>query len=63
MNETPVDITRKYSQGLVYPASKDQVLEVLERNGAPAHAVEIIRATSHPKYASPGELLNRLREA
>jgi hypothetical protein len=57
VNETPLEIARKYTRGLVFPASKHQVLDVLERNGAPGYAVEIIRAKVHDKYASPADIM------
>ncbi len=57
MDETPLEVVRLYTQGLEFPATKEQVLESFQRNGAPGEAVEIIRSKNHPRFAAPNEVL------
>lgn len=56
MSESPIDVARRYTQGLDYPASKEQVLDALERNRAPHDVVEIIRSKHHPRFAIASDL-------
>lgn len=62
MEETPLEIANKYTQGLRFPASKDQVLDSLQRNGAPDDVVEIVRSKPNETYASPNELQDHLHK-
>ena len=57
MSESPIDVARRYTQGLDYPASKEQVIDALERNRAPHDVVEIVRSKHHPRFAIASDLL------
>lgn len=56
MDESPIDVARRYTQGLDYPASKEQVIDALERNRAPHDVVELIRSKDHPRFAIASDL-------
>lgn len=60
MNETPVDATRKYSHGIIWPADKDTVIQVFQRNGAPPDIVEAIRNADKPRWVAPSDITNTL---
>lgn len=62
MNNTPLEVTRTYTRGLRFPASKEQVLDALQRNGAPRDVVEIIDSRPHAKFASPADIMVILRQ-
>ena len=62
LDETPLEVSRWNMEGLMFPATKEQVLETLQRQGAPQEAVEKIRSKDHPKYSSPNEVMVYLRE-
>jgi len=62
LEETPLEVSRWNMEGLMFPATKEQVLETLQRQGAPQEAVEKIRSKDHPKYSSPNEVMTYLRE-
>ncbi|HEV2754037.1 MAG TPA: SRPBCC family protein [Solirubrobacteraceae bacterium] len=61
MNETPLEVARLYTRGLKFPATKEQVLESFQRQGAPHEAVEIIRSKNHPRFSGPNEVMVYLR--
>jgi len=60
MQDTPVDATRKYARGLVWPADKATVIEVFERNGAPPDVVAAIRDADKPRWVAPSDVTNTL---
>lgn len=62
MNHTPLEAARTYTRGLNFPASKEQVLDVVQRNGAPRDLVDIIHARPITKFASPADLMVILRQ-
>ncbi len=61
MQETPVDATRKYAQGLSYPANKETVVQVLQRNGAPDDVIQAVRDADKPRWVAPSDLVITLR--
>ena len=63
MQETPVDATRRYARGLVWPADKATVIEVMQRNGAPEDVLRVVRETDKPRWVAPSDLQNSLWKA
>jgi|tagenome__1003787_1003787.scaffolds.fasta_scaffold16336292_1 hypothetical protein len=43
---------QKYLIGITFPAMKDQVIAVLQRNGAPSESIEIIKGNPMNRYVS-----------
>lgn len=50
MEETPIEVTQKYVGRLNWPASKDEVLESVQSNGAPDDVVELIRGMDRETF-------------
>lgn len=61
MYETPLDELHRYLHGVVYPTTRDVVLQTAERNGAPAAAMQRLSAL-RSRVAGPHEALIVLRE-
>ncbi len=62
MYETPLDELQRYLHGIVYPTKRDMVLQLAERNGAPASVLQRLSAL-RSRVAGPHEVLIVLREA
>lgn len=60
MQDTPLDVTVKYLEGIEWPASRDEVVAAAERNGAPADVIDELRTTEHDHYAGPNAVHNAL---
>lgn len=60
MDDTPVEATQKYIDGIVWPASKDEVIRVVAHNGAPDDIVQALRAADKPRFVSPSDIANVL---
>lgn len=60
MQETPLDVTVKYLDGLEWPASHDEVVAAAERNGAPADVIGKLRSIEHEQFAGPNAVHNAL---
>jgi uncharacterized protein DUF2795 len=60
VEETPLDVTVKYLEGIEWPASRDEVVAAAQRNGAPADVIDALRATGHNQYAGPNAVHNAL---
>ena len=58
MEESPVEVTQKYLDGLQWPASKEEVVHAAEGNGAPDDVVEQIRAMDRESFAGINEVHN-----
>lgn len=56
MEETPLEVTSKYLDGVTWPARKAEVLEALERNGAPADALQTVRAADQERFVAPSDV-------
>ena len=59
--DTPLDEMQKYLHGMVYPATRDLVLQTAERNGAPSDVLQRLSAL-RSRVAGPHEVLIVLRE-
>ena len=55
-------MARKWLEGLLFPASKDEVMERAKANHAPASALEALRELDKPNYHNMGALLHHLCE-
>lgn len=60
VQETPIEVTQKYVDHLNWPASKDEVLESAQSNGAPDDVVELIRAMDKDTFAGINDVHNSL---
>jgi len=60
MPDTPLEVAGKYTRGITYPCSKDKVLEIVSRNGAPADVIEQLRTAPYDRYTQPSEILAAL---
>lgn len=60
MQEKPIEVVQKYVDGVNWPASKDEVIEAVERNGAPDDVVEAIRSIDKDRLAGPNDVHNVL---
>lgn len=60
MPDTPLEVAAKYTRGIAYPCSKDEVIEIVSRNGAPADVIEQLRHAPYARYTQPSEILAAL---
>ncbi len=60
MQETPVDATRRYAQGIIWPVDKDTLIEVFQRNGAPDDVIRAIREYYKSRFVAPSDITNAL---
>ncbi len=56
MNEAPIEAARRYVYGVTWPADKEEVLDVIKRNGAPDEVVAIVRSIDHERLTGPNEV-------
>ena len=57
MDETPVEAVEKYlDTSITWPASKDDVIACVERNGAPGELVEALRADGRDRFVGPNQV-------
>lgn len=60
MEDKPLDVTVKYLEGIDWPANKDEVIAVAQRNGAPADVLEKLNAMEHDRFAGVNGVHNAL---
>lgn len=60
MEDTPIEVTTKYIDGIVWPASKQDVLSTMERNGAPEDVLQALRSVEREDFTGPNEVHNVL---
>ena len=60
MYETPLDEVQRYLPGVVYPTTKEVVLDTAQRNGASGHVIDRLH-TLHSRVSGPREVLIALR--
>lgn len=60
MQETPVDATRRYAQGIIWPVDKETLLQVFQRNGAPEDILRAIRDADKNRFVAPSDITNTL---
>ena len=57
MEETPVEAVEKYlDTSITWPASKEDVIACVERNGAPQELVEELRAEDKDRFVGPNQV-------
>jgi hypothetical protein len=52
MDVNPIEL-QKYLKGVDYPASRDELVQAAESNGAPDEIVEALRNASQDSYDGP----------
>ena len=55
------DDAQQYLQGVEYPASKEDVVNAAENNGAPDDIMELITGLSRPEFSEEEQVLEDLR--
>ena len=55
------DDAQQYLQGVEYPASKEEVVNAAENNGAPDDIMELITGLSRPEFSEEEQVLEDLR--
>jgi hypothetical protein len=60
MEETPLEATQKYVNGIQWPASKEEVLQAVESNGAPDDVLKVIREMDTDRFTGPNDVHNAL---
>ncbi len=63
MEDTPVEATQKYIDGIQWPASKDDVLQAMEGNGAPEDVLGAVRNEDKERFTGPNEVHHALWKA
>ena len=61
MRETPLEASSRYVHGIIWPATKETVLEAMQRNGAPEDVLQPLRAANHPRFVAPSDVHMVLR--
>jgi Protein of unknown function (DUF2795) len=52
MDVNPIDL-QKHLKGADYPASKEELIDLAERNGAPDEVVEALQAADSEQFDGP----------
>ncbi len=60
MEETPLEATIKYVEGIDWPADKQTVLDQMENHGAPDDVLQTIRDMDKDRFSGPNEVHNAL---
>ncbi len=60
MPDTPLEVVGKYTRGIHYPCSKEEVIDIVTRNGAPSDVVAQLRSAPYDRYTQPSEILAAL---
>ncbi len=55
------DDAQQYLEGVDYPASKQEVVETAEQNGAPDTMIRMLEGLSRHEFSGQEELLEELR--
>jgi hypothetical protein len=61
MDVNPIEL-QKHLKGADYPASKDELVDLAESNGAPAEVVEALRNAPRDEFDGPDEVQAALGE-
>ncbi|MBA3358907.1 MAG: DUF2795 domain-containing protein [Thermoleophilaceae bacterium] len=56
MRETPLEVSSKYVHGVTWPVSKGELLEAMERNGAPDDVLQTIRSADLARFVAPSDV-------
>ncbi len=60
MDDTPVEATQKYFEGIVWPVSKEEVIDTAQQNGAPDDILQALRSSDKDRFVAPSEVHNVL---
>lgn len=52
MRETPLETSVKYTRGITWPASKDTVIQTMQRNGAPEDVLQALRSNPKTRFVA-----------
>jgi hypothetical protein len=55
------DDAQRYLEGINYPASKEEVINAAEQNGAPDAMTRMLEGLSRPEFSGPEEVMEDLR--
>jgi len=55
------DDAQHYLEGVDYPASKEEVVDAAEQNGAPDTMVRMLEGLSRPEFSGQEEVMEELR--
>jgi hypothetical protein len=56
VDEAPVEVTQKYIDGITWPASKEDVRDALQRNGAPNDVLQALSSADKDRFVGPNDL-------
>lgn len=56
MRETPLEITGKYVHSIHFPCSKEEAMETIARNGAPADVISLLSAAPYERFTQIHEI-------
>ncbi len=62
MDFDPED-TREYLEGVDYPASKEDLINTAEDNGAPEELLDLLGTMDRPEFSSQEDVIAELRAA
>lgn len=60
MEETPLEATQKYVDGIQWPASMEEVVGAMRSNGAPDDVIQTLEADGRDEFTGPNEVHNVL---
>lgn len=55
-------MVQNYLEGLDYPASKDEILQIAEEQDAPERVLSVLEDVADKEYKSPAELTKELSQ-
>ncbi len=61
MRETPLEVSSKYVHGVTWPVSKGELVEAMERNGAPDDVLQNVSSAPVARFVSPTDIHMALR--
>jgi len=56
MKETPLEVSAKYVNGVIWPVTKEELLSSMERNGAPDDVLETVRSANQARFVAPSDV-------
>jgi hypothetical protein len=59
MKANPIEV-QKHLKGMDYPASRDEVVQVAESNGAPDDILDALRGLPEQQYDGPDDVMEAL---
>ncbi|MBA3304607.1 MAG: DUF2795 domain-containing protein [Thermoleophilaceae bacterium] len=56
MRETPLEVSSKYVHGITWPVLKGELIETMQRNGAPEDVLEVVRSFRLARFVAPSDV-------